>query len=58
MTGRRGRFALWVALAVAAAACMAAFPAFEHFIGGIRWEMGLLTGWALRDAWAKARRPR
>jgi hypothetical protein len=57
MTDRRRRLVLWVVLVAVSSACMAVFPAFDHFIGGIRWELGLITGFGLRDAWVKSRRP-
>lgn len=59
MTGWRRRavfYALWV-LCVAGCVCLAVFPAFMHFIGGIRWELGVFTGWVGRMAWVKAGRP-
>jgi hypothetical protein len=54
---RHQRIVVWVVLVAAASACMAVFPAFEHFISGIRWELALITGWGLRDGWGKAKRP-
>lgn len=58
MTERQRRIAVvasWT-LGAAGCACIALFPAFAHFTGGIRWELGAFTGWTGRMAWVKSRK--
>jgi hypothetical protein len=48
---------LTLAVGVAGMVCLSVFPAFAHFFFGVRWEVGVFTGWVGRMAWVKGRRP-
>ena len=57
MRHRRLWTALTLAVGVAGMVCLSVFPAFAHFFFGVRWEVGVFTGWVGRMAWVRGRRP-